>query len=102
VKILDPDHPALEALGMRFLIADRPLDLKRFRLVRDGSVRIYENPSAPDVPARPVSKTPLWLGLVVTLVGCVGACALAARGRREISRQPPRVGDGSTSASGAA
>lgn len=77
VRILDPEHPALEALGMKYLISDRPLDLKRFRLVHEGTVRVYENPSAPVVPPRPVSKAPLWIGLGFTLAGCALAVGIA-------------------------
>jgi hypothetical protein len=77
VEILDPGHPSLEALGMRYVVSDRPLALERFRLIRDGPVRVYENPWAPDVPPRPVSKTPLWIGLAVTLAGCAAAVVLA-------------------------
>jgi hypothetical protein len=87
VRILDPDHPALEALGMRYLVTDRPIETRRFRLIHEGTVRIYENPAAPDVPPRPVSKTPLWIGLAFTLAGCALALAGALRGR--VALTPP-------------
>lgn len=79
VKILDPDHPSLEALGMRFLIADRPIESKKFRLIREGTVRVYENPAAADVPPRSFPKAPLWVGLAVTLAGCALSCVFAVR-----------------------
>jgi len=43
---------------------------------------VWENPAAREVPVRPVSKTPLWIGLAVTLAGCAWAVAAALLDRR--------------------
>jgi len=67
----DPESPALDALGMKYLIADASFSPKRFRLVRSGGVRVYENPASGDVPPRTFPKTPYWIGLAMTLAGCV-------------------------------
>jgi hypothetical protein len=76
--IRDPDSPKLEALGMRTLVTDRPMELKRFRLVgSSGSLFVYENPAAPDVAPRTASPGPLRAGLAVTLAGCALAVAWA-------------------------
>lgn len=74
--ILDPDHPALEAAGMRYLLADRPIRPERLKEVHAGSVWIYMNSSAPEVPPRRARTGPVWLGLALTL----GACAAAVLG----------------------
>ncbi len=66
----DPESPALDALGMKYLIADASFRPKRFRLVHSDGIRVYENPSARGVPPRAASKTPYWIGLAVTLAGC--------------------------------
>lgn len=75
LQLTDPEHPALDRLGMTQLITDRTYESRRFRLVYDGDVRIYENPDAHAVAPRPVSKTPVWIGLALTVVGCAGAAA---------------------------
>ena len=82
IRLTDPESPVLDGLGMRFLVADRTYVSTRYRLVYEGSVRVYENPHARAVPARPVSKTPLWIGLAVTLAGCGWAVAAALLDRR--------------------
>jgi hypothetical protein len=71
IRLTDPEDPALEALGMRTLLSDRPLESPKFRLVHEGTVRVYENPAAPEVPPRRASRAPLWIGLGVTLAGAV-------------------------------
>lgn len=75
IRLTDPEHPALDALGMRTLIADRRYQARRFRLVHDGAVRIYRNSDAREVPPRAVSKAPLAAGLAITLLGCLWAAA---------------------------
>jgi len=82
IRLTDPESPVLDDLGMRFLIADRTYQSKRFRLMYEGTVRVFENPAAKDVPARPVSKTPLWIGFFGTLAGCGWAVAAALLDRR--------------------
>jgi hypothetical protein len=82
IRLTDPESPVLDGLGMRFLVADRAYQSKRFRLVHEGTVRVFENPYSREVPIRPVSKTPLWTGLLVTLAGCGGAVAAALLDRR--------------------
>jgi hypothetical protein len=82
IRLTDPESPALDGLGMRFLITHRKYESRRYRLVHDGTVRVYENPAAKSVPPRPVSKMPLWIGLFLTLVGCGGAVAAALLDRR--------------------
>jgi hypothetical protein len=82
IRLTDPESPVLDRLGMRFLVADRTYQSKRFRLVYEGTVRVFENPQAQEVPVRSVSKTPLWIGLFVTLAGCVWAVAAALLDRR--------------------
>jgi hypothetical protein len=75
ILLTDPESPVLDRLGMRFLMTDRTYESSRFRRVYDGQVRVYENPDAEDIPARPVSKTPLLAGLAVTLAGCAWGAA---------------------------
>jgi len=67
---------------MRYLVADRTYESKRFRLVYEGTVRVFENPSAKEIPVRRVSKTPLWIGLFGTLAGCGWAVWAALLDRR--------------------
>jgi hypothetical protein len=80
----DPESPALDALGMKYLVTDAPFRPRRFRLVHDGSVRVYENPGAREVPPRETPKTPYWIGLAVTLAGCLLGGVLAF-----LDRAPP-------------
>lgn len=75
IRLTDPEHPALDALGMRTLIADKRYVSRRYRLVHDGNVRIYRNPHARDVPPRSVSRIPLVVGLILTLLGCIWTAA---------------------------
>lgn len=81
LELKDPDHPALEALGLRWLLADRPLELTRFRPAgRAAGVWIYENPSAPDPPPRSSPRWPLWAGAVLSLLTLARMCQGASRG----------------------
>jgi hypothetical protein len=73
IRLTDPESPVLDRLGMEYLITDRAYESKRYRLIYEGTVRVYRNPHAEPVPARPVSKTPLWIGVAVTIVGCFWA-----------------------------
>jgi hypothetical protein len=82
IRLTDPESPLLDGLGMRYLVADRTYESKRFRLVYEGTVRVFENPRAAESPVRPVSKTPLWIGLFGTLAGCGWAIAAALLDRR--------------------
>jgi hypothetical protein len=82
IRLTDPESPRLDGLGMRFLVTHRKYESRRFRLVHDGTVRVYENPAAQTLPPRPVPKWPLWIGLGVTLAGCAGAVAVALLDRR--------------------
>lgn len=82
IRIKDPDSPVLDRLGMRFLVTDRTYESKRYHLVHDGTVRVWENLAAREAPLRPVSKTPLWIGLGITLAGCAAALSLALLDRR--------------------
>jgi hypothetical protein len=66
---------------MRTLITDRNYVSRRYRRVYDGDVRVYENPNAEDVPPRPVSKVPLVVGLIITLVACAWGVAAACLDR---------------------
>jgi len=81
----DPESPVLTELGMRYFITDQPFEPRRFRKVWSGAVDVYENPDARDVPPRTYSRVPLWIGLGVTLAGCVLAAfwGLLDRGRRK-------------------
>jgi hypothetical protein len=76
IRLTDPESPVLDRLGMRCLVTDPSYVSRRYRLVYDGAVRVYENPMAEQVPARAISKTPLWIGLALTLLGCAGAVFL--------------------------
>jgi hypothetical protein len=77
----DVDHPALEALGMRWLLSDKPLHPKRFRPAgRAAGVWIYENPAAPDPPPRRAPRWPLGAGAALSLAGA--ALALKRFGGR--------------------
>ncbi|HYE97554.1 MAG TPA: hypothetical protein VEJ18_01535 [Planctomycetota bacterium] len=85
IELTSPEHPALDALGMRYFVTDRPFAARRFRLIYEGSVLVYENPSAaPSPPRAPPASLP-WVGLAVTAVAacvCVwGAGRAARRGR---------------------
>lgn len=82
IRILDPDSPVLDRLGMRYLVTDRAYESRRYHLVHEGTVRVWENLAARESPLRTVSKTPLWIGLGVTLAGCAAAVALALLDRR--------------------
>jgi hypothetical protein len=82
LRLTDPESPRLDGLGMRFLVTHRKYESRRYRLVHDGTVRVYENPAAQTLPPRPVPKWPLWIGLGVTLAGCAGAVAVALLDRR--------------------
>ncbi|MBI3858299.1 MAG: hypothetical protein HY293_21660 [Planctomycetes bacterium] len=82
IRLTNPESPVLDELGMRFLVADRTYESKRFRLVYEGTVRVFENPYARELPPRPLSKTPLWIGLAATLVGCGWTVAAALLDRR--------------------
>lgn len=78
----DPEHPSLDALGMKFLITDASFVPRRFRLVRaSGAVRVYENPGAREVPPRSFPFTPYWIGLALTLAGGLLAALPGIRGR---------------------
>lgn len=77
ILLTDPESRVLDRLGMRTLITDRRYESRRYRLVYDGQVRIYENPDADDVRSRPFPKGPLVAGLVVTLAGCAWGAAAA-------------------------
>jgi len=76
IRLTDPESPVLDRLGMRCLVTDPSYVSRRYRLVYDGAVRVYENPMAEQVPARTISKTPLWIGLALTLAGCAAALFL--------------------------
>ena len=67
----------LDRLGMRFLITDRRYESRRYRLVYDAEVRVYENPEARDVPSRETPRGPLLAGLFGTLAGCAWGAAAA-------------------------
>jgi hypothetical protein len=86
VRLKDPESPALEALGMRYLVTDRPLETRRLRRVRAGGVFVYENPSARDVPPRRADPRPVWAGFGVTLAGCVLGVLLGLLDRSRGSR----------------
>lgn len=78
IELTSPEHPALDALGMRYFVTDRPFAPSRFRLIHEGSVRVYENPDARAVAPREPPRALLWAGLAGTLLGGV-ACVLGAR-----------------------
>jgi hypothetical protein len=82
IRLTDPESPVLDGVGMRYLIADPSYRSARYRLIYEGTVRVYENPHARQVPARPVSKTPLWIGLAITLAGCGWSVVAALLDRR--------------------
>jgi hypothetical protein len=85
IRLTDPESPVLDGLGMKYLITAPAYESKRYRLVYEGTVRVYENPYAREVPTRPVSKTPLWVGLAVTLAGCAWAVAAGLLDRRPVT-----------------
>jgi len=72
----DPEHPSLDALGMRYFLTDAPRTSSKFRLVFAGPVHVYENPKARDVPPRRSSLWPHRIGLALTLAGCALLAAL--------------------------
>ena len=76
IRLTDPESPVLDRLGMKYLVTDPTYVSKRFRLVYEGTVRVYENPSARELAPRSASKTPLWIGLALTWGGCGGLAAL--------------------------
>ena len=82
IRLTDPESPVLDGLGMEYLITDPAYVSKRYRLVYEGTVRVYRNPHAAPVPVRPISKTPLWIGLGITLVGCGWAVSAGLLDRR--------------------
>ncbi len=70
IRLTDVDSPRLEALGLRWLLADRPLSPSRFQpRGRAAGVWIYENPGAAEVEPRRVPRWPLWLGGGLSLAG---------------------------------
>ena len=73
--------------GMREVLRNpkRQLIVSIPTLMDDGSVRVFENPHALDVPPRSISKTPLWIGLALTLIGCAWTAAVGLLDR---FRQP--------------
>jgi hypothetical protein len=82
IRLTDPESPVLDELGMEYS-DHRPASRRSaYRLVYEGTVRVYRNPHAVPVPARPVSKTPLWIGLGITLAGCGWAVAAGLLDRR--------------------
>jgi hypothetical protein len=84
ILLQDPENPALEALGMRFFITDKPFHPRRFRKIASGAVDVYENPSAPEVPPRTASAVPVAVGAGVTLAGLL---LVLARGVLDRSRR---------------
>ncbi|HYE98559.1 MAG TPA: hypothetical protein VEJ18_06585, partial [Planctomycetota bacterium] len=78
IELTSPEHPALDALGMRYFVTDRPFEARRFRLLYEGSVLVYENPSAAPSPARTPPKPLLWAGFAATVLGALG-CLVGAR-----------------------
>jgi hypothetical protein len=69
LELKDPGHPKLEALGLRWVLADRPLELKTFvPRGRAAGVWIYENPSAASPPPRRSPRWPLWTGAALALL----------------------------------
>lgn len=82
ILLTDPESPVLDRLGMKYFVTDRPFEPKRFRKVYEGSVTVYENPSAQEVPPRTYSTAPVWIGLGVTLAGCLLAAVLGVLDRR--------------------
>lgn len=85
ILLRDPESPRLEALGMRWLLSDRPLELRRFRPAgRAAGVWIYENPAAAEVEPRRSPRWPVWLGGLLSLAGLL----LGIRSRVD----PPRQG----------
>jgi hypothetical protein len=75
LQLTDPESPVLDRLGMTRLVTDKSYESRRYRRIYDGDVRVYENPHAIEVAPRSVSKTPLWIGLALTLLGCAGTAA---------------------------
>ena len=74
VRLTDPEHPALDGLGMRWFVTDRPYAARRFRkLESPPGLHVYENPDWKDVPPRGPRRGLLWIGLGVTLAACLGA-----------------------------
>ena len=70
LRLKDVESPRLEALGLRWLLSDRPLELRRFRPAgRAAGVWIYENPSAVEVEPRRVPRWPVWAGGFLSLAG---------------------------------
>ena len=72
IVLKDVDSPRLEALGLRWLLADRPLSPARFvPRGRAAGVWIYENPAAPEVEPRRAPRWPVWGGALLTLAGLI-------------------------------
>jgi len=82
IRLTDPESPVLDRLGMEYLLTDVAYESRRYRLIYEGTVRVWRNPHALPVPARAVSKTPLWIGLGITLLGCVWAVSTGLLDRR--------------------
>jgi hypothetical protein len=82
VRLTDPEHRALDALGLRWFVSDRPFAAKRFRpLPSPPGLFVYENPDWKDAPPREPRRDLLWIGLAVTWLGCAGAVLDRLRGR---------------------
>jgi hypothetical protein len=80
LTLTDPEHPALDAAGMRFLLTDRSYDSRRHRLVHEsGAVRVWENPAAREVPPRRAASWPGWAGAGLALAGAALTLFLARR-----------------------
>lgn len=82
IYLKDPEHPALDGAGMRFLVTGKPLLSTRHRLVHSGRVFVYENPAARESPARPGPSGRVRLGLALTLAAALGALAWGIGSRK--------------------
>jgi hypothetical protein len=86
VRLTDPEHPALDALGMRWLVTDRPYEPRRFRRVPSPpGLHVFENPDWKESAPREPPKSLLWTGLGATLLGTLGVL-LSARAVSAASR----------------